>query len=91
MHHPPGRAKNRGGTGTLSEPRTLLAKLGSGDARLTPGCHTLSQLVFHIDAWDDQNKQLIGNPPELAMVTWFVDVVGADGSNSLSGCPSISM
>jgi hypothetical protein len=82
--------ENTGGTGTLSEPRTLLAKLSNSDARLTPGCHTLSQLVFHLDEWDDENKQVVGTPPELAMVTWLVDVQHDTGSSHLSGCPSIS-
>jgi hypothetical protein len=83
--------ENTWGIGTLSEPRLVHDVLTGEERRLTPGCHALSQLVFHEDDWDDQHKQIIGNPPELAMVTWVVDIQDGAGSNPLSGCPSISM
>jgi len=54
------------------------------------GCHTLTMMLFHESAWDDAHFQVIGVPPDLASVTWFVSIA-ADGSSApLASCPDVS-
>ena len=38
------------------------------------GCHALTVMLFHESEWDDANYQVIGVPPDLASVTWFVSI-----------------
>jgi hypothetical protein len=78
------------GVNTLSVPRKVHYDLDGAEPRIAVGCHSFSLMIFHVDEWDDANKQIIGNPPELASVTWFGSVVDDGGTNPLSDCPDTS-
>lgn len=78
---------------TLDKPRTVSLSVGVSDPRLAAGCHTFTLMVVHEDGWDTHTSKLIGNPTDLASVTWFADIENSSNpaqSPPVSDCPNPS-
>lgn len=77
---------------TLDKPRTISYTVDRADPRLGLGCHAFTLVVLHEDGWDDVAKRFIGNPTDLASVTWFTYVKDSSDPAAVpppvTACPS---
>jgi hypothetical protein len=79
---------HRHGTEAIEVPRPIEYDFNRG---LPPeGCHALTVMLFHESEWDDANFQIVGVPPDLASVTWFVSIAADGHSAPLASCPDVS-
>jgi hypothetical protein len=57
-----------------------------------PSCKIITVTVLHAQYWNNENNQPIGNPSDMAAVSWIVDFNDTDPMNPvlLSSCPDAS-